>query len=208
LKPHLRGHSHGLPPLPIRRPFLRQIQPTGHRRGNLAITDDDFHTDLATGGLAHRTAILMRYSNRMLSLLEPARLINDPSRQRLHHRHHFPPNGPPHLLLIPRTVGDELLQLLAVSSQPLGQGLYGFPLPGHQQALHVKGGARATFASPKLRHKGFEKFRKLVYAALPKLFIPLHKGIVPEKKAVSTLNRVILALAHASPCSNREVPKI
>ena len=123
----------------------------------------------------------MSYSDRFLSLLEPARLINDPSRQRLHHRYDFPPNGPPHLLLIPGTVGDELLQLLTVSSQPLGQGLYGFPLPGHKQALHIERSPLATLAPPKLRHKRFKKLRELVYATLPKLFIPLHKYIVPEK---------------------------
>ena len=174
MKANLGGHAGGFTPGTVAGPLFGQVQSPCHRRGDLPVADHYFHTNLAVGLFAHCAAVLMGHPHRFVPLLKPAGLVNYPGAQRFHHRHHFPANGLPDLLLRPRTVGNELLQFLTVGSQPLSHRLNRLTLSRQKQTLHVKGRSYTPFASPQSANQRFEKFRKLVDATLPKLFIPRH----------------------------------
>lgn len=53
----------------------------------------------------------MKDSHGLIALLQPAGLIHDPRHQRLQDWSHFLPDRPPHGLLIPWAVRDELLAI-------------------------------------------------------------------------------------------------
>jgi len=74
-----RRHAGSVAPQSILCPYTRKIEPTSNRGGNFSITDDHFYTNLTIALLTHRAAILMSYSNRFFTLLEPPGLIHDPS---------------------------------------------------------------------------------------------------------------------------------
>src|SRR5882757_7524727 len=62
----------------IPRPFLRQVQPIGHRQARMLIGKRQRYGDLAVVLLAKLTAILPRNTDRMPALLWQASIVDNP----------------------------------------------------------------------------------------------------------------------------------
>src|SRR5579875_1900389 len=111
-------NPYGRTAFPVLGPTLRQIQPPDHRDGHPSVTDHDFHTDLAVGPFADRSAVLRQHSDQVRALLHPPRLVYHSGLRRFQGRNNLPSDRLPLRFLAPRTVGDELLQALRVHAQP------------------------------------------------------------------------------------------
>jgi hypothetical protein len=89
-------------------------------------------------------------------------------------RQHPAANHPPELIFIPGAIGHKLLEALGGHAQAGRHGLDGLALAGHEQALHVAGGRRASFAAAQERNQRDHESLKALNTASPLLGIPLH----------------------------------
>ncbi len=80
----------------------------------------------------------MGYPHRMLSLFEPAGFIDNPGPQRFQMCGNYLADRLPHLLVIPGTVREQLLELLRINPQALGHRFDRFTFPGQQQPFDIK----------------------------------------------------------------------
>src|SRR5580700_2256193 len=173
-KGYLRWHSGFSAPLGVFSPALRQIKSPTHRRCHKAIANHQLHADLTIGLLADRSAILMRYSDRMLALFEPSGLIGNPCLNRLKMRNDFPTKHPPKLLFIPRTIGNKLLQSLRIYTKPCCHRFNGLTLPSHQQAGDITCRSYSPLTTAqRCSYRHHERFKSL-NASLPQSGVPLH----------------------------------
>src|SRR5215469_9996107 len=78
LEADLLGHAHLAPTLVIFSPGVRQIQPIGHRQACGIVSKRQRHSDLTICLFAELPAVLMRDSNRVLSFLRKAGVVDDP----------------------------------------------------------------------------------------------------------------------------------
>ena len=151
----------------------------GGRHPTLA--DHQFDADLAVGGLAHGSAVLMADPDRVLSLFEPPGLIHHPSLQRLQVWNHFLPDRFPQRFVTPRTARQQLLQALRVHTQPGRHRFDRFALPRYQQTFHIVHGGAAPFTAAQCRHQRSHKLRELRDAVLPASGIPFHVQRIQQR---------------------------
>jgi hypothetical protein len=80
----------------------------------------------------------------------------------------------PHHSLRPGTVGDELLELLAVNAKALGHRLDRFTLAWHQQPLHIERSALVTLATPNPRDQRLYELLQFEDLSPPLFWVPFH----------------------------------
>src|ERR1019366_2529168 len=180
-----RRYAGARAPRPIFRPAFWQVKPATDGGGEPAVSHHHLNADLAIGLLADRSAVLMRDTDRVLALLQPASLIDHPRFHWLQMRDDLLANFLPDRLVTPRAGTDKLLQILRLPPQPRSHGLDGFTLAGHEQPLHVARRRHPPFTPAKPRHRWRQKAEQMFRAALKKRTGPFHASSWKEWREIA-----------------------
>src|SRR3984957_17721370 len=161
LERDLLGHPRLAATYIVLGPRLRQVQPVGHRQARVVIGKRQRYRRLAVRLLAKLSAVLVRYPDRMSSLLGKARVVDDPGLDRavtLDPRQHHFAHLAQHLRVGPASLADKMQQRLMLRRRSPGRRdrrhrLYALALARHDQSRAIIAQWTRTIRVPDHTHK-------------------------------------------------------